>query len=373
MRVSLRIALHDLRMSLGEHSALVWMFVLPLVFSIFFGMVTGGSGDPSDVRVQLGIKDEDDSVLSHALVEELGGDRLEIVDAASPDVQWMRRLTIPDGFEEKVSSGERVILGLEISENASAEATLAAKARIFRAITRLIGSMILDEASPEAPMESARALVEVDSRFAGSSHVIPTGFSQSFPGNSLMFVMLVALSWGAASLGKERETGMLRRIATAPISRAEIVMGKIGGRFLTAALQVTVLVLFMAGGRAVGLFQIGGNASSIWLILMLYAACVAPLGVAVGSWFSDPDRASSIGVMMTIALAAVGGCWWPLEIVGGPLRTAAWLTPTAWAMRALSGIISFGNTFGEILPSLGVVAAFGIVFSILATRLLRIE
>ena len=377
MKQAILLALHDLRQSLRDRSALLWMFVLPLVFSIFFGLFMSGQGDPSEMKVRLTVVDADHSELSQSLLEELEGGRLEILQPKKaqpgPEENWIRTLRIPADFETRVNAGEQIKLVLDIDKDASSEATLVAKARIFRAITRLLGRQIRKEAALPASTQPAETLVSVTSSFAGRSKIIPTGFAQSFPGNSIMFVMLVALSWGAASLGRERESGMLRRIGTAPVSKAEIVLGKIGGRFLTASLQVSFLVMAMVLGRATGLLNIGGNMLSVWFILILYALCVAPLGVAFGAFFRDPDRASSLGVMTTMALAALGGCWWPLGIVSGPLRTLAWFTPTAWTMQAVQGVISFGRTPAEILPSLGVVLLFAVGFTLLAVRSLKIE
>jgi len=377
MKQIILLALKDLQASLRDRSALLWMFVLPLVFSIFFGIFMSGTGDPSKAKIRLTILDADRSVLSKALVQELEGGQLKIVQPENsqpkPEEKWIRTLTIPAGFEEKVNAGEQVKLLLKVDKDASSEATLVAKARILRGITRLIGQEIRQAETVDGNLTAPQALVSVESRFAGRSQVIPTGFSQSFPGNSIMFVMLVALSWGASSLGRERESGMLRRIATAPVSRAEIILGAIGGRFMTASVQVSFLVIAMVVGRSSGLLDINGDMFSVWFILILYALCVAPLGVAFGAFFRDPDRASSLGVMTTMALAALGGCWWPLGIVSGPLRTLAWFTPTAWTMQAVQGIISFGRSLPEVLPALGVVLLFTAGFTLLAVRSLRLE
>jgi len=373
MRHVLCLALADFRQSLRDRSALLWMFILPLVFSVVFGLFMGGRGDPSNTKVRLCVADEDRSSLSRELIEELRGGGLEVLPLEAAEAtageKKIRSLHIPEGFEASVLAGRQVRLLLDVDSDASSEATLVAKARIFRAITRLLGRRIRQE----TPFRDEVPPVRLESRFAGRSTMIPTGFSQSFPGNAIMFVMLVALSWGASSLSRERESGMLRRIATAPLSNAEIVLGKISGRFLTASLQVSFLVLAMYIGRRAGLFEIGGNMLSVWLILLVYALCVAPLGVAFGAFFRDPGRASSLGVLTTMTLAALGGCWWPLGIVSGPLKTLAFFTPTAWTMNAVQGIISFGHPLAAILPDLGVVLLFSAAFTLLAVRSLRVE
>ena len=108
-------------------------------------------------------------------------------------------------------------------------------------------------------------------------------------------------------------------------------------------------------------------------LLLLFAAVVAPLGVALGGWIHDPDRAASVGVILTMVMAALGGCWWPLEVVSKPLKTVALLFPSGWAMRTLHGVVSFGQTLGEMRLNLVALIAFGVAFGILASRSLRVD
>ncbi len=443
----LKIAIHDLRITLRDRSAVMWMFFLPIVFATFFGLVLGGpSGtNPVDGTVALTILDLDGSTLSSALIEELKDDRFgltfqEALEAKASDT--VRTLVIPEDFEASVTAGVQTTLRLEKEPGTSAEAALVAQARIVRSVTRLIAGLIMTELSeaeeesaidvilgePASPFQSEKSgkngavpesktsnflkssrkarvsaesyspyvaqgnpkpddeiskkgrfrtgtspLVSIDTTWAGERPRPPSGFSQSIPGNATMFVLLVTLTYGAASITTERQSGLLRRLLTSPVSPREIVGGKILGRFVISGLQVSVLVGFAAlAGIWVDL-DLGGNLLLMWAVLLVYGACVAPLGVALGAWFRDRDRAANIGVMATMAMAAFGGCWWPLEVVSQPLQKFAMLFPTTWVMRALHGLISFGHGWKVISPFVGVLVLFGIAFTALAMRSLRVE
>ncbi len=386
MANTMKIAIHDLRVTLRDRSAVMWMFFLPIVFATFFGLVLGGgsSSDPVDGTVSLTILDFDSSPLSGALIDELTDDRFGLIfqgplEAKAPDT--VRTLVIPENFEDSVMAGVQTTLRLEKEPDTSQEAALVAQARIVRSATRLIAGLIMTELSEaeKAPAvdvmlgEPARPLVGIDTTWAGERPRPPSGFSQSIPGNATMFVLLITLTYGAASITGERQSGLLRRLVTSPVSPREIVGGKILGRFVISGLQISVLVGFAAlAGIWVDL-DLGGNLLSLWAVLLIYGACVAPFGVALGAWFRDRDRAANIGVMVTMAMAAFGGCWWPLEVVSQPLQKFAMIFPTTWAMRALHGLISFGHGWRVISPFVGVLILFGIVFTALALRSLRVE
>jgi ABC-type multidrug transport system permease subunit len=74
-----------------------------------------------------------------------------------------------------------------------------------------------------------------------------------------------------------------------------------------------------------------------------------------------------------MAMAAFGGCWWPIEVVSKPLKTVSLMLPSGWAMKALHGLISFGRDLTDLGPELVALSAFGIVFSLLAARSLRVD
>ncbi|HOC42739.1 MAG TPA: ABC transporter permease [Thermoanaerobaculales bacterium] len=386
-RAALTLARLDLRQTLADRSAVMWMFIMPVVFATFFGMVMGGGSDPTTAQVKLTVVDEDRGELARMLIDDLAGARLAIAEippeAAGSTPDKTRTLVIPKGFTERVLAGDQVTLVLERDPGSNSEASLAAQARIAGAIARLIGRLVEAQAASETegPAELGAVLatagavdvVTVESRYAGKARVAPGGFAHSVPGNTVMFVMLVALTYGAGSVSAERMSGMLRRIATSPVSKADIILGKIIGRMAVAAVQVTVLVLVcLLGARFFG-EGLGGRPLAVWAILILFGATVAPLGVAVGGFIRDPDRAANVGVMATLGMAALGGCWWPIEVVSPALQKVALLFPTGWAMRALHGVISFGEGLQGVAVPLAALALYGLAFTAAAARLLRAD
>jgi ABC-2 type transport system permease protein len=388
MRRILAIAFNDLKLTLTDRGAVMWMFLLPLVFATFFGLVMGGGGSsPADANAALTVVDNDGGVLARGLIADLEGAGLAIEELTN--TEWensetvVRTLVIPEGFSEGVLSGTQQTIRLEKKAGASEEAALVVQARTLAAVTRQLGRVVeaahgLEDGAAVSQQAYSSVipgedLVRVDSRFAGQATVAPGGFAQSIPGMSVMFVMLVALTYGAASVSAERAGGQLRRLATAPVTRAEIVAGKIGGRWVVSALQITAFVLAgVAGNRLFGV-EIGDHPLQLWLVLLVFSLATAPLGVAIGGWFRDPDRAANVGVMATMAMAAFGGCWWPIEVVSKPLKTASLFVPSGWAMRALHGLISFGADLTSLGPEILALIFFGAFFSLLAARSLRIE
>jgi ABC-type multidrug transport system permease subunit len=70
-------------------------------------------------------------------------------------------------------------------------------------------------------------------------------------------------------------------------------------------------------------------------------------------------------------MAALGGCWWPLEMAPPAAKVISLCVPTGWAMQALNQLITFGNGFETVFVPVAVLLAFGAVANLLAARFFR--
>jgi ABC-type multidrug transport system permease subunit len=72
-----------------------------------------------------------------------------------------------------------------------------------------------------------------------------------------------------------------------------------------------------------------------------------------------------------LLMAAVGGAWWPLEIVPSWMRTFAHAFPTAWAMDGFHAVTSYGGGIAEVALPLAVLVGMSVVLFAGAVRSLR--
>ena len=197
----------------------------------------------------------------------------------------------------------------------------------------------------------------------------PVGFSFSLPGNLVAYLFLNLLIFGGSSVAEERRLGVLRRIAINPVTKLEMLFGKIYGLMLLAGVQIVVMLL---AGRFLFGVDIGANLPGILLTLLVFAWVAASCGVLIGSLVRAEDKV--IGLCLAIALpaAALGGCWIPLEIMPPFLQYLAHAVPAGWAMTALHQLITYGTGLGGALPAIGVLALFGLVANAAAMRFVRV-
>ena len=377
MKQIFEIGHNDIRLFLRSKAGYAWLFVVPFVFVYFMGVAfRGGGGDPANPRPAVLLENLDTNFLGAALVTELDAQGMRLIGQEKRH-EAERGIRIPADFTERVLGRKQTKVAFFELEGSGAEAAFLVELRLLRAIVAMNSHLIelaasRDSANPidEAGLQRTLATpnpVALNARFAGRDP-IPSGYNQSLPGTLVMFLMMNLLIFGGASIAGERTNGVMRRLAVYPIRKWELVLGKVYGRFLLGCVQIVFVLLL---GRFVFGVNIGHNIGGLLLTLGLYAWVAASLGVLIGSLVVNEDKVVGLCVLASMVMAAMGGCWWPMEIVPETMKIIGHLFPTAWAMDSLHRLISFGGGLETVLAPLGVLALFAVVANAGAAKALR--
>jgi len=377
LRGALFLARKDLQYMLRTRETILWTFLMPGLFFFFIGHMTGGFGRRTSGPSPLVLEAPSDAGFLEtdlrARLEKVG---YRVLSPDAPDLpSSAARLHVPPAFTDSVLAGNRVTLRLEPSGgDAAADYD---KYRVMRASYTVLGDLVaaaevVGTPTPEALDILARGPqgVRLEVAPAGRRKDVPTGYEQAVPGMTVMFTLLVLLTSGSVLLVLEREGGLLRRLASAPLSRGTVILGKWGGRVSLGLIQLAFAMLV---GTVVFHMRWGPNLPMLLVVLLTYASLVAFLGILLGSLARTTGQAVGIGVLASNFLAALGGCWWPIEIVPGWMQKLALLLPTGWAMNALHKLVSFGDPASAVLPHLLVTAAAAVVAGWGATRVFRFQ
>jgi ABC-type multidrug transport system permease subunit len=379
------LARNDLRLTIRDRASYFWMLAFPVAMMWFFGSM-GGASRSGPPKITLTVVDQDGGWLAREFVKQLAGENVklrEITPAESATAKdKVRTIVIPEGFTAKVLAGEQQKLRVDKEKDADTDFSRAAEVHALRAITRTIGLLVemssagklpskVDAAAAAAEFERLTARprqVSLEVATAGRGRPVPTGLAQSVPGILTMTVLMMTVIYGGVLLTDERRGGMLRRQITLPLTRRDVILGKLGGRLLVALPQV---LLLLAVGRFVFKLDFGSSPGGLALLIAAYAFCVAGIGLFFGAIFRTPEQASTIGWISSMVMAALGGCWWPSEVMPRWLWNAAHVFPTAWAMDAFHALISFGRGVDAVVVPALVLFAFGAAFTLLGARYLK--
>jgi ABC-2 type transport system permease protein len=189
-----------------------------------------------------------------------------------------------------------------------------------------------------------------------------------YAGYTVMFIFFV-VGMAAESILSERESGTLRRLVAAPISRSTIIGGKMLAYLLIPCLQA--LLIFAVGAIFFDV-QLGHSPLALAAMTLITAIVAVALGLLIASFSKSMSQASNLGLAASFILAIVGGAVpigaQPFSRVGGFISILARVTPHAHAVEGFMKVMADGQGFLATLPELGILLAFGAVFLVIAIR-----
>lgn len=375
---SLAIARANVERMWRDRSNVFFVFILPIGIILLIGSMFGGGFLPS-----IGIYAEDPGRLGERLVAALESDgSLEVVRYADRDdlVRQVERgaidagVMVPDGYDARLRAGEQIEVGFVARPNgvgpqlrSAVGAIVSDQASAIRAASftaQVTGSSFEEALARVTGIEPSLAEIDVVTATIGeASFGAELGqFDLGASSQLVLFMYLTGLT-GSAALIESRRLGVSSRMLSTPMSTNKIILGEGLGRFGVVLIQglyimlATLLVFGVNWGDPLG-------ASAI---LVLFGAVGAGAAMLMGTLFENDQQAGGAGVVAGLGIAALGGCMIPLEFFSPTMQAVAHVTPHAWALDGFAELVRRDGTLADILPELGVLAAYATALVALAS------
>lgn len=359
----------------------LWVFAMPIVFMYFIGTVTsqfGGSGGTNGGDIIAVVAPSNAGFLGDQVVDRLQQAGYDVHRHETPEAaqNYSRRLILPADMTDTALAGEQAVLILKSNSNEGLSAGYD-RFRVSRAVYTVLADLIVcgheDQPPDEAAFDSLRKMprnISVNVQSAGQRKRIPTGFEQAVPGIMIMFSLVVMLSATCSALVIEREQGLLRRLATAPVTKGDIFAGRWLSRLGTGYIQV--IVGLIAGTVLFGV-DWGPHLLMILLVLLAWSALCASLGLLLGNLVHTEGQGIGISVLAANVLCALGGQWWPIEIAPSWMQNLADFLPNGWTMNAIHQLALFGASPATVIPQVLALLATATLVGAAGVRTFRYQ
>ena len=384
IRQAIILARKDTKVLFKDRLAVAFSFLFPFLFVIGFTLALGGQG-PSDDAVEFVLTTLETEGVSYQLIDAFAEeDQGPIVVMASDeafraaeDDQIDGYVMFPADFTESLINGnptslEVVSTGEDSAHQAALVGFANTLARPFNefqvvagAVSEATGtdfSMIAGTAFETGLIEQGfSGSVEIDVEQVGD--VEPWNASNfTLPGYLTMFVFFAA-ALSAEGIARERRNHTLERLISNGARREAIVIGKLMGTGFLGLLQISVMWI-------VGIFafriDLGASPLAVILISILMVVASSSFGVLIASFIQEARSASMAGVLASLTLAPIGGCWWPLFITPDWMQTLAKITPHGWANTGFNKLMLYGAEFGDVAAEMAALLLFAILFGVVA-------
>ncbi len=411
MKKLFTIGWKDLLLALRDRAALILMFVAPLALTLGLGLVTGrfSGQDNNGLRdIPVVLVNQDDGQLGIALVNvftspEVGTlvKPISDTDAAVArkrvdDDKVAAAVIIPAGYSASVIPAANLANGIpsgdkkiEIYVNPAQPVSAGvirtivdefiARVQVGRVsglivITQLIENGLLKPADAtvyaqgltdrlDAPTQST-----ITVRSISDTGTPPPTFdvlSVLAPGMALLFLMYT-VTRGGATLLTERDNGTLARMLISPTGAAQIIGGKVIGIFLTAVVQVAVLII--GSGLLFNLHW--GDPIGVVALVLAVAASATGWGMVIAAIARTPAIVGSLGAAAMLMFGVLGGSFGDNFPLPDWLLTVGKITPNAWGIKGFARLAA-GGTFADVAPNVIALCIMGVALFAISVWLFR--
>jgi ABC-2 type transport system permease protein len=405
------IALNDLKIFAADRLALFFSILFPFFFVTMFYFLLGGVGSGDD-RLELHLVTREAQGLSPQIIQSLITQDETQLKPGEPKVVWDKDyntalqsvndkklagfLAFPSDFTEGIYLGYGTKINIIV--DAEATGTRAALESIAQGIASQINAQ---QAATNATMgliiEQQLASGNTPNIGQAIQNVLPQILAQQFgtgaanaslisydiqnigavegenpsnyviPGYLVMFVFFTA-AIGAEIIIRERKNQTLERILASSVRKEAILGGIFTGTMLKGIIQI---IIFWAMGIFVFKMDVGESPGGVILLSLLVVIMSTAFSVMLATLVKTQRAASSVGVLTSLILAPLGGCWWPLFITPTWMQFLAKFTPHGWATLGFNKLMVSGAEFYAVVPNMLVLIGFTFAFGFIAIMRFR--
>ncbi|WP_081903268.1 ABC transporter permease [Microbispora rosea] len=194
-------------------------------------------------------------------------------------------------------------------------------------------------------------LVVLGSIFSGTVPGTHTDFRQMFiAGIIACGVMSVSFNGLAISVAIERDTGMIRRLASSPMPKSAYFIGKVVRVAVTGTLETLLLLAVAVPAFGLPLPSTAARWETLVWVLLLGAVACTLLAVAFSSIIPNARSASAIVTLPFLVLQFISGVFFPYSQLPAWMQTVAALFPLKWMTQGLRSVF-LPDDFARVEPA----------------------
>ncbi len=347
--------------------SLVLAFLLPVVLLVLFAY--GISWDVNDIRTV--VIDQDNTTHSRSLVAGFRaagyfsiGDQAATAADAIPLIDRGRAqlaLVIPPGFAADLDAGRPAPLQAIVdgSDANTATIVLGYTQGVVRAFT---ASLIGGARRVEPP-------VRLESRVWYNEELVSR--NMIVPGLVAVIMMIIAAMLTSLTIAREWERGTMEQLASTPVDRREVVLGK-----LLPYLVIGLGDVLITTALGVWLFGVPFRGELILLVgaSTLFLTGALGLGLFISAATKSQLLATQLSMVVTFLPAfLLSGFMYAIDVMPRGLQVATLLVPARYFIVVTRGVFLKGNGPGVLWVQGMLMLIFAVIGLALATRSFRKE
>jgi ABC-2 type transport system permease protein len=361
------VARKETRQILRDRRTLVLLLVMPIILTFLFGKAL----ETGELRhIPSVILNQDGSPESNAIVTAFSTyDEVRIQGEVGTVQEAQERLAqgkikaaiiIPRGFMNQIVAGEEAQLQLLLdgTDNNSAPIVEGVAQRVIQRYNaeRAVRGLWARGVRPDRGRRLIQPVfVQTEIRYNPGLRYL----SYVMPGVIGLTLQLLTVMLMAVSITRERERGTLDQLMASPITRSELILGKLLP-YLGMSLLNVITILFVADRW----FNVPVR-ERLPLLLALCALFVLTslaTGLLISAVSRSQFQAIQIAVFYVLPVFMLSGAYAPIEAIPEAIRPISYLFPLMYFCRAVRAVTLRGADLFLVWKDLAILGGFVLIF-----------
>ncbi len=338
------------------------MVGIPIIQLLLFGFAI-----QTDVRhIPTVVLDESRTADSRAVIaalENTGNFRIVAhVNGRDALDGWIARgdaqagIVVPEDFPRDLARGTTATVQVivDASDPLSSQAALSAAAGVAQ--SRNLTMLSAAAGRTTLPLET-RVRPRYNPGLRSPNYIVP-GLVGVILTITLVLVMAMAIV-------RERERGTLEQLIVTPVTRTELMLGKITPYVGVGLVQMTTVLLL---GRFVFDVPVTGNVLLLYGVAFVFIVASLALGLFVSTLVRTQQQAMQASFFFVLPNILLSGFMFPRQAMPEVFQWIGALLPLTHFLKVLRGILLKGVGVVELWQEIGILLLFALVLIALSVR-----
>ncbi len=189
------------------------------------------------------------------------------------------------------------------------------------------------------------------------------------PGVVALVLALVGAQLTSLTISREWERGTMEVLVSTPLTRTELMIGKILPYFFIGLLDAALCLVI-----AVFWFEtpFRGAVSTLFLTTSLFLIVVLGLGYFISASIRSQVGASQIALVVTLLpTTLLSGFFFPIDQMPPVIQGLTFLVPARYYFSILKAVFLKGSGLGDLVAPIALLALYAAIIGLLAARAFR--
>jgi ABC-2 type transport system permease protein len=179
------------------------------------------------------------------------------------------------------------------------------------------------------------------------------------PGLLVVIIMIVTVMQTAVTLVKERDSGTLEQLLVSPLTRSELILGKVIpwavlGFFDTVSITALSMLIFRVPLR--------GDALVLAVGMFLFVLCSLSIGLVISAVAPSIESANMVALLVSFLPGfMLSGMAYPLASIPWVLQAVSYAFPGRYMVDISRGVFLRGAGWSIMWPQIAALAVYAVV------------